>query len=422
MSGSPSETLKFRCKKCGVVLSCPASRAGQAVRCKACQTELVVPQPTSASQPPADDFDGYAIRDEDLPSRPKATLPPWLIEDEPAEQPKRPQRPASERPAGERAASKAAPKRKPKADDGHRADADAPLDGWGDWGPPTPRDARPGERVRGDVPVKKKIIDDEPPEEPPYGQEQLDLITGVWTIPWQDGEAVLRWFLFSIGVFCSSWLALALIALFSDGGMFGAIGGGFLAMVLLWIGLWTFSYGASCFLGILVDTANGSRRVNTWPDADWREWVFTMFQVGFPLALSGAAGWGLGQAVEPLGVSSNAVAVWTTLLVFPVLLLSSVTEGSVMMPYSAPVWTSLVRMPVAWLLTYAAAALLVLPQLGLGTIRDKIGGYPFLIASSLWIAAASFIYGRLLGRLLCRIRFVLGVDDEDEDEEADGEA
>jgi hypothetical protein len=78
-------------------------------------------------------------------------------------------------------------------------------------------------------------------------------------------------------------------------------------------------------------------------------------------------------------------------------------------------------MPVAWLLTFAAAALLVLPQLGLGAIRETIGGYPFLIASSLWISAATFIYGRLLGRLLCRIRFVLGVDDE-EDEEADDEA
>lgn len=418
MSGSPSETLKFRCKKCGVVLSCAVSRAGQAVRCKACQAELVVPQPTSANQPPADDFDGYAVRDEELPSRPAATLPSWLIEDEPADQPKRPQRPASER-----AAPEAAPKRKskPKDDDDRRADADASLDGWGDWGPPTPRDGRPGERTRGEAPAKKKIVDDEPPEEPPYGHEKLDLITGVWTMPWQDGEAILRWFLFSIGVFCSTWLALALIALFSDGGMFGAIGGGFLAMVLLWIGLWTFSYGASCFLGILVDTANGSRRVNTWPDADWREWVFTMFQVGFPLAISGAAGWGLGLAVESLGVGGTAVAIWTTLLLFPVLLLSSVTEGSVMMPYSTPVWTSLVRMPVAWLLTFAAAALLVLPQLGLGAIRETIGGYPFLIASSLWISAATFIYGRLLGRLLCRIRFVLGVDDE-EDEEADDEA
>lgn len=269
--------------------------------------------------------------------------------------------------------------------------------------------------------AKKRIIDDEPPPEPPYGGEQLDLITGVWTMPWQSGEAALRWFLLSIGVFCSSWLVLALITLFSDGGMFGALGGGFLTMVLVWIGLWTFSYGGSCFLGVLVDTANGARRVNTWPDADWREWVFTMLQVGIPLGVSAAAGWGLGLAAETAGVNGASVAGWVTLLLFPVLLLSSVTEGSVLMPYSAPIWGSLVRMPIAWLLTYVAAALLVLPQLGLYTIRGAIGGYPFLIASSLWISAAGFIYARLLGRLLCRIRFVMGVDDEDE-EEADEEA
>lgn len=406
MSGS-SQTLKFPCKQCGVILTCDATRAGQSVRCKACMAAQVVPHPPSGSRQPADDFDGYALRDEELPTRPTSTLPPWMLEDEPPAEPKRPQRPAGQRPP-----NAAAPARKPKtADHSARDDAAPTVDGWGDWGEPPLRGPRAGDRPRG----SSLTAADEPPPEPPYGGEQLDLITGVWTMPWQGGEATLRWFLLSIGVSITYWLAALLLTLFADGGMFGALGGAFLTLVLVWIGLWTLSYGAACFLGILVDTANGARRVNTWPEGDWREWVFTMFQLAMPLAVSGAIGWGLGLAAETMGLSFSAVAGPVALLLFPVLLLSSVTEGSVLMPYSTPVWVSLVRMPLAWLLMYAAAALLVLPQLGLKATVLKLGAMPYLVLSGLWISAASFIFARLLGRLLCRIRFVLDLDDDDDE-------
>lgn len=402
------------------MLSCSADKVGKRVRCVTCSAAQVVPEPDLSPADSDDAFDGYAIRDEELPSRPTSALPSWLQPGEAPESP-RPQRPApddrgnADRSPGDAAArGKASAKRTASSTQDRPGEApSSQVDGWGDWGPPVPREVRSGEPARTREPARTAGVADDEAEEPPYGGEQLDLVHGVWTMPWQ-GDAALRWFMFAVGLFVTSWLALGVISMVTSDDMLTMVGGIAFIMPLIWFGVWTLSYGAACFLGILVDTANGARRVTTWPEGDWREWVFMLFQMGIPMTISLIAGLGLGEGAEALGMSAAPISTTVTVLLFPILLLSSLTENSVIHLVSRAIWGSLFRLPAAWLLTYLAMAVLVLPSFGLyqvlGTMR-----VPFLIANAVWMGAAWFILARVLGRLLCRIRYVY--DDLLEDEE-----
>ena len=234
---------------------------------------------------------------------------------------------------------------------------------------------------------------------------------------WQPGRGVSLWRLFFVGTFIFPLrlrvqiylvllLAAHLLSLFqlaigvSSPFFVGFVGGAFLSGCA-WC-MMAFCYG----LTILRDTSYGSDNVE-WPNLLALDSFGDIVYVLTSLFFAVLPGWGiatLGQS--PSGETQLFMAI-STLLLFPVFLLSTLETNSPFHPFSLPVWRSVVRVQRAWilfyLLTFAVAFIagplaVYLSLVGvaccgswIGTLAGVGGGAVLSIG---WL-----IYFRLLGRL-----------------------
>jgi hypothetical protein len=160
-------------------------------------------------------------------------------------------------------------------------------------------------------------------------------------------------------------------------------------------------------LGILQDTANGKDAIESWPDANFLDWlgeacyvfsglfiaVFPAFLAAKVLSLIGADDamfWFVAVVGSSLGV----------LLIFPFALVSMLESGSAIIPVSQPILRSLRLATGSWLVFTFVSGLVVGAGICLGAVRvlwPDSAVMNFVMALLLLVDFA--IYFRLLGRL-----------------------
>ncbi len=224
--------------------------------------------------------------------------------------------------------------------------------------------------------------------------------SGVFQFPWR-GDAIARWGMLSLGLVAAGLLVTAASSLMGEG-LIGGFTLAFFGMAVLWISIWSFSFAAHCMLAIVEDTSAGADEIVSWPDSDWREWIWRMLQVGYLVAVSIAVGFGLSQLAGLWLPQPGLVWAATVFLLFPILLLSSVDANSPFIPLSRRVRRSLTRVAWAWLVFYALSALMWAAVAG--AVWGIAGVHDFLtpVVGGPLLAAALLIYARLLGRLAWR--------------------
>lgn len=245
---------------------------------------------------------------------------------------------------------------------------------------------------------------------PPSAPPRWTMFSGVFSFPWQP-EARLRWLYLTIGflaageltVFILHFSGMATGTAAAGGTGAGGLAVGALGIIVFWLSVWTLSFASACVVSVARETAAGIDQVDVWPESDWREWLWPALYLLDVIFVS----CGLAYAViftlrSLIGAQYPQWELLPTLLVpalVPVLLLSMFDNGSVLRPYSWPVWRSVILRPHYWLLFQLET---LLPLVGLAALMSlALTGWAFYAALAFAPLAAAFvlIYARLLGRM-----------------------
>ncbi|MEX0712044.1 MAG: hypothetical protein WD278_06820, partial [Pirellulales bacterium] len=168
------------------------------------------------------------------------------------------------------------------------------------------------------VQIRRPAADEAAPVELP----RLWLVKGVFDFPLQH-DAADRWLILSLLCIAASAMTLFGLWVVRASG-YTMLAAPFFALACGWLWYWALSFGATCAMGIIQDTASSSPEVYNWPESDWRMWAWPALYFGYQLALSTVAGYLVGLPLLPLtGPGSAAVSVLVAFLLFPILLVSS---------------------------------------------------------------------------------------------------
>ena len=239
------------------------------------------------------------------------------------------------------------------------------------------------------------------PDPPP----RWTFFSDVFNFPWQSGT-LMRWVFLAIGCTALSLTWAGAATLFLEASQSrsraGFVGLGFLMLPTIWITFWSISYAAACCLPVITETAAGSRRIAEWPDPSFREWMVELIYLVYQAALVGAISYGITLLLRHTAGAHWAVGPAAAVVLFPIVLLSSLEADSPWVPITWPVFRSLFQIAWAWLTFYALAGALwagYLAAVAYGALRA-----PFLTAFATGpvLAAVLLISARLLGRLAWR--------------------
>ncbi len=198
----------------------------------------------------------------------------------------------------------------------------------------------------------------------------------------------------------------AILALLGEGSQLIAVADPrtyFLGMMYIAIsgllGLFGFVILAPYLLAILHDTAAGCDRIENWPDDVYHDWLLHGIHFVVPAALAVLLGQGLDLLLARAGAPAWLGVGLGTFLLFPILLLSVLETGSPFVPWSPPVWRSLVADWPAWALFYGTASIVVAVSGVVTWYGLALAGSWGVLPASAVVAAAVLLYVRLLGRL-----------------------
>jgi hypothetical protein len=251
--------------------------------------------------------------------------------------------------------------------------------------------------------VKAHVRRELEPERPKF-----TFLTGVFTFPWTL-DVLPRWIGLSAGL-VSMTLVVAVVLAVMGGlpSLQAAPQGGVLAffvLPLIWLTIWTASYGAACSLAIIEGTAGGNDVIGEWPEPHWKEWAADLFYVAWLAALAAMTAW---VVTLPLTLvrpdwSQTQLVLGAFVLLFPFVLVSALEAANHWVPVSVFVFQSLGRHLGTWLLFYFVSSLLfaAFAALEFGLVRF-VGVFGIVLACPL-LAALVFIQARLIGRLAWRL-------------------
>ena len=235
-------------------------------------------------------------------------------------------------------------------------------------------------------------------------QEKIDrpsrhvFFSGVFEFPWYP-EVWIRWLFLVLGGSVATLIPV--MALYFIDGSSGYVGVGlaFFAMPQIWISIWTGSFAAACGLQVFDDTASGSDHVNSWPEPNWREWMWPLMYLGYVAFMVMAVSYGFGMAA---GASSRAM--WISLMLcefflFPICLLSVMESNNLAILISPAMISSLVRKPLDWVCFYLLTGLMFALWLGVATLVWQIHPALLIVVNGVLYATITLIWFRLLGRL-----------------------
>lgn len=220
----------------------------------------------------------------------------------------------------------------------------------------------------------------------------------VFTFPWQ-GLNIARWAVIAVSLtICSAMMAFIVAQMMSGMGM-ASLAMPLMMMIVAGLGLLSLGFTAACFVAAVDDTADGQREVQEATMPAWDQWIFSFFSVAIVWTTSGALGYPL---VFVPGAGPPAILV-SSIVLFPILMLSALECDSFMLPISAPIWRSIFQLPGTWLGFYLISTLVVGGWLvASGLLFPEAPGVVLLLSPMIG-AAVILIYARLLGRLAWRI-------------------
>lgn len=253
---------------------------------------------------------------------------------------------------------------------------------------PTVRPADP--RSLADRMADIKTVDEEAPPKWLFFSE-------TFTLPFRQ-DVLVRWLLLSLGMTVLSLLSALMLTLYQESGGIGIAAIAFIAMPAIWIFLWSVSYGCTCGLAILIETAAGSNRITAWPEPSWKEWMIGFFYVMYQLIIAGVMASALAIVFSQIGGTQQVWSGLLTFLLFPIVLLSSLEANSAFIPLTEPILRSLVVFPVGWFKFYCTAFLAgLLNSVAAWFLWEHL--FVLALVSGPLQAAFYLIYPRLLGRL-----------------------
>ncbi len=404
------EYVSFACRVCQTTLSARVEHVGRKAKCPDCYSRTVVPPPTKVKkkQPPqAMHGQQYGLWDVDtapLPAELAAKQPKFfpvycrLCQTLMHAQPKQVGSKLTCPDCGVKTLVVEPPPEKPKASalvpDGEEYQLD-------ETSAPSPRPApTPPEAVEG-----QKIVEYRDQLQKEYGERprlpRLPTLQGIF--PMLLRSPIPAWWL---GLSCALTAAvmLGLEAGSSMGGGFAAIMGVcFLAMACI-LGILTLSALTTLWCGILTDSSEGNQRLYNPPSPAPQEWFGALLYVGIALAVSLFPAWVL-AAIVPNRIAVIGISL---LLCFPVVLLSTLEQGSPMEILSPRLLKSLIQRAPLWLLFYLQTAILVGASAWV-TVQWLPNSLMAIIPFSV---AVSLLYFRLLGRFAWWLAESMPVEDD----------
>jgi hypothetical protein len=262
-------------------------------------------------------------------------------------------------------------------------------------------------------PEKVKELLPEPPPPPPL----YPLWSGIYTFPWHQGNLGV-WFFQALNFSFMSLLVVVMLLFFDSGGvlLIGVI------LVIPMVALaffWSGMYAANCFIANVEETAAGNNRVS-WPKGGglldglgkfiYLLWIIfcSAIPVIFIAAAQRASGGstvspGKPGAVHPHAVPPSLNMEWLVpllpwLLLFPILLLSSLKGGWWWHVLDGNIAGGIFRKPKALFLVCVPPAFLIFPSVWLAQSIIVQRNISLAALSGLLWSTALLIYGRLLGR------------------------
>jgi hypothetical protein len=242
------------------------------------------------------------------------------------------------------------------------------------------------------------LYDSQPPPEPP----RWTFFSRVFTFPWRAGAAT-GWLVFSSGLVALGLLGALIHGLYGGGAMIGMVAVGLFVLVAVWLSFLIGSYGATCYIAIVEETSDGNDAINEWPEPDWREWCWALFQLLYLFFLCAAIGVGVEYLVASRLEEAGLALAITVFFLFPFLLLSSLEARSLLVPLSSLILRSLLGVWWAWIAFYVVSLPVVFAGMAVAGIL-AIGKFFWVVPlAAPMLAAIVFIHARLLGRLGWRI-------------------
>ncbi len=216
-------------------------------------------------------------------------------------------------------------------------------------------------------------------------------LTGVFTFPWYLSSLPV-WIYMTSGLTASALLVTFLYHIMHFVPTIGlAIG-----MPVGMITIGSLSYAAVMYLHVVQQTAEGFDTIDDWPASGWLEWFWTLPSTLGVLLMAAVVGWLVSSLLwGGWWIPIVAVAV----VLYPVLQLSVLDAGSVMIPYSPRILGSLVAHPLAWAAFYAVSLTLLAACGFLGWLTFVDPPYVTMLVLAPVSATGVLIYARLLGRL-----------------------
>ncbi len=251
-------------------------------------------------------------------------------------------------------------------------------------------------------PPTRPILEEPPPDYLAVPPKRASLgwafTNNVFTFPWTQC-AVVQWIFASIGLIAAGELGLLAFMGLMSGSQPGVLMAGSLGLGAFWATLLSLSYLAASLFDITVNAAYNSDKAHDWPNADWRERIWYLLRVCFLLALAGVPAFGIAQLSSLAGNFFWPAFAAVEFVLFPVLLLSALEADSLFWPVSEPILGSLLRVGYGWGVFYLLSALLLAGCLLLTVVTFRSLTLLCPLVAGPVLAAAIFIYARLLGRL-----------------------
>ena len=248
------------------------------------------------------------------------------------------------------------------------------------------------------------IVDRTPPPRPKWL-----FFSGVFGYPWR-GVNLTRWVVMSVALCVLGFVGVE--ALSATGILKGRgenpILAIFLIMFTVLISVVTLSYASAVCQEIIQVTADGHDLPSDNGLDDWAMYFYALLGMAGLWVGGGALGYPLTFVFGPVA------CVVSSMIVFPVLLLSALETGSFIIPFSRPVFRSLLTLPSGWLGFYMLISLLWGPLLLAGAWLFSYDPFLTIFFWSPLTAALTMISARILGRLAYGIAAVTPPEDLDE--------
>ena len=169
---------------------------------------------------------------------------------------------------------------------------------------------------------------------------------------------------------------------------------------------------------IVTWAALGYQKGVEWPAFEIFDWIRRGLLIFNSLAVSAAPGAFIAYLI-PGGVWRAIFPVASAFVLFPIVMMSMVSEESPFVPFSRFIWASLRQVRSSWLALYAHSGVL-LTLLAIPVVLELTVGYAWSFVSLAVGVYAALVYFRVLGRLAYVIdEAMAGFDDDHREDEGD---